>query len=64
MKRVEFKVALDRDTDTRVREWADAEERSRTGQVSILMRRLTELRETNAAELARLGLLDPKAASN
>ena len=61
MKLVEFRVEVERDTDTRIRQWADDEGRSRTRHVGILMRRLADLRETRADELGRLGLLDPKA---
>lgn len=62
MKLIDFKVKVERETDVRLREWADDEGRSKTRHVSILMRRLAALRETNAADLVRLGLLAPDGA--
>jgi hypothetical protein len=61
MRLVELRVEVERETDNRIKEWADDEGRSKTRHVGILMRRLAELRETRRGELERLGLLDPKA---
>lgn len=49
---------LDPDTDLELERWAKHEGRSKRRHLAVLARKLTTLRKTAPADLARLGLLD------
>ena len=59
-KTVRIGVEIDRDTDRKFETWAETEGMSKRRHGADLLRRLTTLRETHPAELARLGLADPR----
>ena len=61
MKLVPVKVKLEPEVALGIKQWADVEGRSRTRHTEILLRKLTVLRRTQPAELARLGLMDLSA---
>jgi hypothetical protein len=60
MRMIPVRVKIEPETDVQIRKWAEQEGRSKTRHVSILMRRLAALRETNPADLERLGFFDAK----
>ena len=60
---INIRLELDRDTDSEVEKWAKTEGKSKRRHLSILARKLTVLRRTNPADLARLGLLDQLATA-
>jgi hypothetical protein len=61
---VSVRIELDRETDLAVSRWCSDESRSKRRHISVLLRKLANLRNTHPQELERLGLLDrlPNAA--
>lgn len=56
-----IRVELEPDTFNELEKWSDAEGKSKRRHVSILLRKLANLRKKNPAALAELGLLDHEA---
>lgn len=52
------RVELDHDTDDTLEKWGELEGKSKRRHAAILIRKLIVLRETQPAELVRLGLID------
>ena len=56
-----IKAEVDRETEVDFSAWADREGRSKQRHAAILLRKLTTLKKSHPAELAKLGLLDQLA---
>lgn len=52
-----IRVELEPSVAETLAEWSEVEGRSKRGHAAYLLRRLAALRESNPAELARLGLM-------
>ena len=60
-KTVRIGAEVDPETDRELEAWSEQEERSKRRHAAVLLRKLTALRKTQPAELARLGLMDLSA---